>query len=181
MCTISSYILYKITTKFILYRTERNKRASSDTDFNQAVLVAHNQYRALHGVAPLQISIKLNQLAQEWADTVAKSDKLAHRPNNTCGENCFAKWKSTPGFTVPGAEVVESWYSEIKDHVFGKEPKSMGTGHFTQLVWKDSTHIGIGLARAKKSGKLYVVCNYEPRGNCMGQFAINVPPPSKKK
>ena len=27
-----------------------------------------------------------------------------------------------------GAEAVESWYSEIKDHVFGREPKSMATG-----------------------------------------------------
>ena len=34
-----------------------------------------------------------------------------------------------------GAEVVESWYSEIKDHVFGKEPKSMGTGMYTGFVF----------------------------------------------
>jgi len=151
------------------------------TDFNQAVLVAHNQYRALHAVAPLQISIKLNRFAQDWADTSAKRDTMEHRPNNSYGENLYAKWNSKPGHTIPGAEAVESWYSEIKDHVFGREPKSMATGHFTQLVWKDSTHVGIGLARAKKSGKLYVVCNYEPAGNFVGQFAIKVPPPSKKK
>lgn len=53
----------------------------------------------------------------------------------------------------------------------------MFAGHFTQVVWEDSTTLGVGMARNKKSGKLYVVCNYEPAGNFVGRFAKKVPPP----
>ena len=31
-------------------------------------------------------------------------------------------------FQCSGDKAVESWYDEIKDHQFGKEPNSMGTG-----------------------------------------------------
>jgi len=45
MCTISSYILYKISTKIILYRTERNKRFNVEkfltADQQKGVLVLH--------------------------------------------------------------------------------------------------------------------------------------------
>lgn len=36
--------------------------------------------------------------------------------------------------------------------------------------------MGIGKAKAK-SGRTYVVANYEPAGNLIGAYAKNVPPP----
>ena len=43
-------------------------------------------------------------------------------------------------------------------------------GHFTQLVWKNSKKLGLGLAQVKESGpngmaSNYVVARYDPRGN----------------
>ena len=48
--------------------------------------------------------------------------------------------------------------------------------HFTQLIWRSSTHFGIGKARTRQ-GKMIVVANYTPPGNVSDHFAENVPPP----
>merc|ERR1711963_881853 len=72
---------------------------------------------------------------------------------------------------------VDSWYSEIKDYTFGKEPSWGGpvTGHFTQVVWKGSTEVGVGVAQ--EGSKVVVVANYSPPGNYIGQYVDNVPAP----
>ena len=75
-----------------------------------------------------------------------------------------------------GKAPVDSWYSEGQRHVYGREPASTDTGHFTQLVWAESRELGIGKAVAA-SGKVIVVGNYDPPGNFIGQYAKNVLPP----
>lgn len=49
------------------------------------------------------------------------------------------------------------------------------SGHFTQVIWKNSTYLGVGAVVWEKG--LFVVCNYEPPGNIIGAFVVNVPPP----
>lgn len=51
----------------------------------------------------------------------------------------------------------------------------MKTGHFTQVIWRDSTELGVGMAR-NRNGEVYVVCNYNPAGNFLGSFTENVLP-----
>ena len=51
-----------------------------------------------------------------------------------------------------------------------------GTGHFTQVVWKASTQLGIG--KEEKNGCIYVVGRYSPAGNIMGDFESNVLKPA---
>jgi len=48
----------------------------------------------------------------------------------------------------------------------------MGTGHFTQVVWKGSKEVGMGVS----SDGHFVVCNYSPPGNWTDNFAANVLP-----
>ena len=43
-------------------------------------------------------------------------------------------------------------------------------------MWKDSTELGVGMAR-NRNGEVYVVCNYNPAGNFLGSFTENVLPP----
>jgi hypothetical protein len=50
------------------------------------------------------------------------------------------------------------------------------TGHFTQLVWKSSREIGVGVAQSR-DGKWFVVANFFPAGNIVGREAENVFPP----
>ena len=60
-------------------------------------------------------------------------------------------------------------YSEIENVDFEKmkpkDPKK-AVGHFTQLVWKATTHMGIGYASNEK--KCWIVAQYVPGGNVIG-------------
>ena len=47
-----------------------------------------------------------------------------------------------------------------------------GCGHFTQLVWKGSKKLGLGVAQ-DRSGKRYVVAQYDPVGNIEGKYEVN--------
>lgn len=68
------------------------------------------------------------------------------------------------------------WYDEIKFTKGGKV-SSFGhkTGHYTQVVWKASTHLGCGVE------KKLLVCQYGVGGNMGGQFGSNVNAPTKSK
>jgi hypothetical protein len=50
----------------------------------------------------------------------------------------------------------------------------MQTGHFTQIVWKASRGLGIGVET--RNDKTYVVANYSPAGNFGNQYRQNVSP-----
>ncbi|XP_058121842.1 uncharacterized protein LOC131281286 [Anopheles ziemanni] len=161
------------------YGTQSYRRGSASmyTEFERDCLKAHNQYRTRHGVPPLKLCKRLCRYAEEWAKVIAARGVLVHRSNSQYGENIFCSWSSsnTVSVSVTGQEPVENWYSEIDLHVFGKEPATLKTGHFTQVVWKDSRELGVGVAR-NRSGQVFVVANYDPPGNYIGSFAKNVPP-----
>jgi len=67
--------------------------------------------------------------------------------------------------------MVTAWYDEIKDYDFSGDYQK-GTGHFTQVVWKGSTHVGMALS---DDGK-FCVANYYPGGNVIREFHKNVLP-----
>ncbi len=77
---------------------------------------------------------------------------------------------------VIGAEATDAWYNEIKLYNFNRPGFSMSTGHFTQVVWKGSQKLGAGFAITRDGKSLYVVAQYSPPGNYMGQFEQNVLP-----
>lgn len=56
-----------------------------------------------------------------------------------------------------GWEPVDHWYSEEPTHSYGKEPSTLKTGHFTQVVWKDSQELGVG--QAKNRQVIYIRTN----------------------
>src|SRR5919197_5765685 len=145
--------------------------------FRAAALKQHNVYRAKHGVPPLVLNTQLNDVAQHYAAQLARTNRLVHSDNTRYGENLYAFGSS--GQALPRAEaVVDRWYSEVKDYNFNKPGFHMGTGHFTQLVWKSSQELGMGIAQAA-DGTWYVVGNYSPPGNISGQFPTNVLKPKK--
>jgi hypothetical protein len=76
---------------------------------------------------------------------------------------------------IAGKVATTSWYNEIKQYNFKHGGFTMETGHFTQLVWKDSKNLGVGIATSR-GGKTYVVAQYSPSGNMPGKFQKNVLP-----
>ncbi|XP_076665297.1 uncharacterized protein LOC143367403 isoform X1 [Andrena cerasifolii] len=149
------------------------RRSGPPKEFVNVCLETHNFYRARHGVPPLRLSKQLCKTSQDWANILATRGRLEHRANIDYGENLYCMWSSNPKSIVSGDEPVNEWYAEEAQHQYGKEPTTLKTGHFTQVVWKDSTELGVGMAR-NRNGEVYVVCNYNPAGNFLGSFTENV-------
>lgn len=143
--------------------------AAAGSAFQKDILKRHNELRAKHGAPALVWNAAVEKVAQDWANTIARADNMRHRQPNKYGENIF--WMS--GAEPSGAMVSDSWYDEIKDYHFDRPGFTMDTGHFTQVVWKDSKEIGCGSAKSSTGG-IYVVCNYNPPGNYSGRFPANV-------
>lgn len=69
------------------------------------------------------------------------------------------------------ANQVWIWLQE-RGYTYG----SSGAGHFTQMVWKSTTHLGCGDKWC--SGRRLYVCQYKPPGNVRGRYSQNVLPPT---
>jgi len=67
-------------------------------------------------------------------------------------------------------------YHEIVNYNFNIPGHTHNTGHFTQIVWKDTKKLGIGIAFAREGRKMYVVAQYSPPGNDRHAFNTNVFP-----
>lgn len=57
---------------------------------------------------------------------------------------------------------------------------TMIAGHFTQVVWKSTKYVGMGIAKSNTHGSVVIVANYLPPGNFIGQFKTNVLRPRVK-
>jgi uncharacterized protein YkwD len=140
---------------------------SSDSLMNEAdraeFMRIHNQARAEAGAAPLVWSDELSSHAQEWAEELARRDRMQHRSNNRYGENLAY------GTNVDAAGAAHMWLSERAAYDGG--PISRGNfssiGHYTQMIWGSTTEVGYGIARVGRN--VYVVANYAPAGNVVGQ------------
>ena len=77
-----------------------------------------------------------------------------------------------PPFLGFAREHAKIWYNENEKHEYTAEGSVDKTGHFTQMVWKNTTKIGCGLA-ISRTYTLFGVCNYSPEGNT-GDFTLNV-------
>jgi uncharacterized protein YkwD len=141
-------------------------------NFCNEALQAHNNYRKIHHAEPLKLNRELCKIAQNYADHLANIGRLQHSDNcyhnDAMGENLYCCLGKEP----TGSSVTTSWYSEIKQYDYSGD-WSNGTGHFTQVVWKETTEVGFGKTKAQ-SGKIFVVANYYPAGNVLGFFKYNV-------
>ncbi len=154
-------------------------------ELKEVSLKKHNQYRQKHNSGNLIWDDNLEKTAQNWANNLAQTGNFAHstsKQRNGAGENLYVYYTTanTAGTGFLGEQAVKSWYEEIKDYDFNNPQFSLATGHFTQVVWKNSKNLGCATAQGTKNmeGKLYnafyVVCQYNPPGNVQGQFMKNV-------
>ena len=139
------------------------------------LLTRHNLYRAKHSAPNLERNSQLDAIAQAYSEKLVTLGYLVHSSNtlngNYIGENLYFGYNAGYLGTAP----VDAWYDEIKDYDFAKSEFTSGTGHFTQVVWKNSKQVGCGVA-CGSNDHCYVTCNYYPGGNYLGQFKDNVLP-----
>jgi len=144
--------------------------------FRRESLQLHNKSRKLHQVSELIEDPALTECAQKWANSLAESDSLTHSNliwnDKDVGEN-IAK-----GYAIledPAKLIFSKWYMEIVNYDFAGPGAQPSTKNFTQVVWKGTKYVGMGLAYSK-SGCTYVVVNYFPAGNDEAKLKENVFP-----
>ena len=132
----------------------------------QAITAYHDKVRADVGVGPMKWSPALAAYAQDWADHLAATDcRMVHHTEGKYGENLF---QGTAGYYT-AMDAAKAWETEKKDYHGGVLTQSNWhpAGHYTQMVWRDSTVLGCGEAMCNKT--LIVSCNYHPPGNYLGR------------
>lgn len=151
----------------------------SQNDILNALKI-HNKARIEVGVNEIEWSDDLSDQAQEWANNLAKKDKIYHSSSESRvnqGENLYYSFTSQnrkPVFSKsPAKDASLAWYNEINDYKYSaygsKLNESVMIGHYTQMVWKSTTKVGIALARSSE-GKEYIVARYSPPGNYLGKY-----------
>ncbi|KAG5944940.1 hypothetical protein E4U59_006579 [Claviceps monticola] len=157
-------IFSAITT--LLAVTSALPTARVTKDFQSEMLASHNYFRSQHSADPLTWDAALAQLSQTWANTCifahdSDGEDLAYRTS-------FKYW----------GEFVNMWGSERTQYNYSQPIFSKATGHFTQLVWKNTKTVGCAWSYcsggAGKALGYYVVCKYSPPGNYEGQYADQV-------
>ncbi|XP_072172358.1 GLIPR1-like protein 1 [Diadema setosum] len=141
-------------------------------------LSAHNEFRGMvnpeaANMVQLQWDGSLAQMAQQWADRC----KYGHgnpkniSPYSWVGQNIWAG--SGTGWDHYG--MVENWYSEAEDYHFANNTCSGVCGHYTQMMWAETTHVGCAVAVCSTLENLdwspatILVCNYGEGGNYVGK------------
>ncbi len=130
----------------------------------------HNEERASLGLSELQWSDELAEQAQQWANVMAFKDEASHSGsgqgeniwfgdnNSATIEDMFELWRNEKQFYIESQPVPENC-SQSWDKC----------GHYSQIVWSQTTHIGCAAAASQTND--YVVCRYDPPGNIQGQRA----------
>ncbi|XP_065647709.1 uncharacterized protein LOC105846415 isoform X4 [Hydra vulgaris] len=153
-----------------------NQNDLNANEFDQVGLRAHNVFRKIHNVPELQLNAELSASAQKYAVYLSSIQRLQHSNVADEGENlgfqCFSDKK-----VISASFFVKEWYSEVckKEYEFCREG-SPDTSHFTQVIWRESTALGMGKTTIELNGMscVYVVARYKPRGNVVSQYATNV-------
>lgn len=140
----------------------------------KTLLDRHNFYRSQVGVPALKWSDRLASNAQGWANNLAArgGKTLQHSSGSGEGENL---WMGSAGY-FSQQTMVDGWGGEKKYYKPGVFPNVSTTGnwsdvgHYTQIVWRNTTEVGCAVATA--GGNDILVCRYSSPGNYMGQKAF---------
>jgi uncharacterized protein YkwD len=105
----------------------------NDTVFKNDMLAAHNFYRAEQGVK----NLTWNDTSAKFATNYSKACLFVHSSGPT-GENLAAGYENATAS-------VDAWAIERLQYNFDKPTGfTEETGHFTQLVWSNTTSVGCG-------------------------------------
>ncbi|EEY16153.1 conserved hypothetical protein [Verticillium alfalfae VaMs.102] len=158
-----------------------------------AALEAHNIHRLNNSAPALEWGSDYAGYALQTAQTCVFEHDLTPGGGGY-GQN-LAMWGATDGDSLGAAKAVSQattnmWYNGelnlYSPNFYGGEPDMsnfMQWGHYTQVVWVDTTTLGCAVHFCEKGtmdpnmGVWYTVCNYFPAGNMQGAFAKNVLPP----
>lgn len=156
----------------LLLASGEGKTADLDSE---RMLRAHNKIRSVVDVDPVRWSVRLESSAERWARHLARDNGCVMKHSGP-GENLY--WGSPLIWTdgrrerqrISEDDVVSSWAAEraFYDHRENTCRQGKVCGHYTQVVWRDTTEIGCANSFCSDQGQIWV-CQYRPFGNVIGR------------
>nr|AJE59585.1 CRISPLD2 [Sus scrofa] len=179
--------LEKLLSKYQQDRPHSRARRAIPRVDQEEILMLHNKLRG-------QVSPPASNMEHmTWDEELARSAAAwaqeciwEHGPTSllvSIGQNLAVHWGRyrSPGFHV------QSWYDEVKDYTYPYPHEcnpwcpercsgAMCT-HYTQIVWATTTKIGCAVNTCRRmnvwgdvwENAVYLVCNYSPKGNWIGE------------
>jgi len=157
-------------------------------DDPQTMLALINAKRANHCVPALAWSAEIAASAQTWADNCV-FDHTGVTAENERGAGPYLG-ENLGGGNEEAAGAVDGWYAEKENYDFLAHGGKPGTvvGHFTQLIWRNTTQLGCGIQLCQglipgwgDTPAPFYVCRFSPGGNYqdVASQEQNVPPACK--
>jgi len=140
--------------------------AVGETGNMVGVTAAHNEWRLRVGVPPVHWNDELAAGAQAYADTCPSGHSTNEYRQNVAGfsqvgENLYSGTDVLNGIALFADErLLYEFGTEITEDNFTP------IGHYTQLVWYDTTDVGCAVGNC---GTWRTVCWYGPAGNFLGE------------
>ncbi|OTA01678.1 hypothetical protein A9Z42_0019920 [Trichoderma parareesei] len=153
ICTLVSLIGFSYSTTIVTVTAapaipSNEPSYANPSSFTSAVLNSTNTYRRQYNAS----SVHWNTTLEKFASAYLANDttcKFAHS-GGPFGENIAIGY---PNATA----AVEAWGNEDREYNFAKPGFTEETGHFSQLVWKDTRAVGCWRKLMRLGGGLMVL------------------------
>ncbi|XP_062019516.1 pathogenesis-related leaf protein 6-like [Rosa rugosa] len=163
VCCLAVIIIFHVSQATVINNPNQGFIDEQNNNPNQGFIDEHNKARAEVGVGPITWNNTVAMYAQKYADSKIETCEMEHS-GGPYGENLAEGYGE-----MTGAQAVKFWVTE-KPNYDRASNKCVNDEclHYTQVVWRDS--VRLGCARAKcKNGWVFVICNYDPPGNYIGE------------
>jgi len=147
---------------------------SSDALFASEFVAEHNRVRASVTAPPNYVGTWAPLPFVVWSSTVAASaqawaNHLRDVNNCTLAQDTSTSYGENLAYGSVGfgpKQTVALWEQEEADYAYSPSYSPVA-GHYTQLIWRESTQIGCATAVCSTGWKV-MVCRYSPAGNVIG-------------
>jgi len=137
-----------------------------------------NDFRCQYNLKPLERDTALDSTSRQWSESFKDNELLRHSLIKNVGENiaCVQGSGNIDNAEEEAKELFDTWLNELKYLVLnGTWPDCsltgswISVGHISQILWKNTSHIGIGVTFQAKSKRLICVTQFYPPGNIEGE------------
>ncbi|XP_052271444.1 allurin-like [Dreissena polymorpha] len=164
--------VYGISSSFIVVLVAACCQTRLKPDVQELILAAHNTVR--RDVTPTASNMQsmswdqsIASLAQRWAENcVWGHDANFKRTDNgrfSVGQNMAAN-----SGDLDWNWAISDWAKEKNDYTYDGDNTGKVVGHYTQIVWAETSKVGCGYAKC--GDRNHYVCNYGPAGNVGNQL-----------
>nr|XP_012222954.1 PREDICTED: LOW QUALITY PROTEIN: venom allergen 3-like [Linepithema humile] len=166
--------------------TENEKSTVNRHNELRQYVASGNERRGSNGPQPpaaympnLTWDDELATVAQRWVDQcLIQHDQCRNVPRFVVGQNLAVTMNSAENNT-PVEDMISMWYDEVAQFDSNQVKRftdGNGVGHYTQLVWAETTKIGCGCIKFRRDGwnNNLFICNYGPAGNVIGQSIYKI-------